>query len=229
MSLKFALLACLCIAPGLHAHELQTAAQGLAVSIESMEGMTGINGLPVVVARAVGPAAPELARNLIDRWHESLGRNSVRLDACCGWQFASVVRNEESRVIQWRSTAAGGELIWSSARLSSSIQLPPPTRFPLLRECAWTTPVHGRAANRRFSQQSAYCDIEPHVALERTINRLAGEGWRWHRLGNWVIQAERRGVQVELVAGRSPPLPGAIRRGTALMLVETNPVKAEGS
>ena len=216
MSVKFSCLLCIGLSLNTQAHELQQAARGLDVSYEELGGAVGVNGLPLTIARAVGPAVPALAERLIQEWREGSGIDSVRVARCCGWNLASVIHANESRVIQWRVAASGAELLWSAVNLTIAVRVAPEPAVPLLTQCSWSTPVHGQVANRQYLQVSARCPLDATATLELATRRLTSEGWRWQRRGPLLLQAERGRVQAQLIAA---PRVAA----TDLVLVESRP------
>ena len=226
MSLRLPYLLCIALSLTTEAHELQQAARGLDVSYEDLGGTVGINGLPITITRATGPAVPELAQRLIQQWREDSGPDSVRVFRCCGWNLASLLNATESRVIQWRATAVGAELLWSAVKLTVAVRAAPapaPT-VPLLAQCSWSTPVHGRVASRQYLQISAYCPLDAPATLELIARRLTSEGWRWQRRGPLMLQAERGKLQAQLIAGPASQVTAPARvASSTLVLVETQP------
>jgi hypothetical protein len=216
MSVKFSCLLFIGLSLATEAHELQQAARGLDVSYEELGGAVGVNGLPITIARAVGPAVPALAERLIQQWREGSGIESVRVSRCCGWNLASLIHVAESRVIQWRVTASGAELLWSKVNLTASVRVAPEPAVPLLTQCSWSTPVHGLVTSRLYLQVSARCPLDAPATLELVTRRMASEGWRWQRRGPLMLQAERGKVQAQLIAAPR----GA---STDLVLVESRP------
>ena len=216
MSVKLPCLLCIGLSLTTEAHELQQATRGLDVSYEGLGGAVGVNGLPITIARAVGPAVPALAERLIQQWREVSGIDSVRVARCCGWNLASLILADESRVIQWRVTAAGAELLWSAVDLTIAVRAAPEPAVPLLTQCSWSTPVHGQVASRQYLQVSARCPLDAPATLELATRRLTSEGWRWQRRGPLLLQAERGRVQAQLIA--APRV-----ASTDLVLVESRP------
>jgi hypothetical protein len=216
MSVRLLFMLCIGLSLTTEAHELQQAARGLDVSYEELGGAVAVNGLPLTIARVVGPAVPALAERLIQQWREDSGIDSVRVSRCCGWNLASLILATESRVIQWRTTASGAELLWSAVNLTVAVRAPPEPAVPLLTQCSWSTPVHGLAASRQYLQVSARCPLDAPATLELVTRRLAREGWRWQRRGPLMVQAEHGRVQVQLIAAPRDA-------STDLVLVESRP------
>jgi hypothetical protein len=212
------------LASSASAHELLDASRGLAVHIEDLGTGNGVNGMPVEISRAVGPAVPALAERLIRTWRESSPAESVRLSQCCGWSFAGQIKASRSRVIQWRTTASGAELLWSSLRLDTPTNAAPVATVPLIPQCAWTTPTHGQVAGREFVQLAAHCRVDASVAITLASRRIASQGWSVQQRSRLVVQAELGGVHVQLTAGPSLHEPSAASSPvSSLVLVESRP------
>jgi hypothetical protein len=224
MFLRIALLCCLGMGQQGNAHELHAAARGLSVEIEDLDGVTGVNGVPLGISRAVGSDVPMLADRIIRKWNIDSGKDSVRLIHCCGWAIASRIHTRDSQVIQWRRTDAGDELIWSATRLAASVPAVPRITVPLPSDCARGTPTHGVIAGRRFLQLSAHCSLDTPAIVTLLVRRMSSEGWQLQRRSPALIQAQRGRVQAQLIA--SPAVHGAgipdVGRST-LVLVESRP------
>lgn len=221
MSMRLMTAACLCFVFDAGTGELHESGRGLQVDIEEIDGAVAINGLPMSVSRATGTDVPLLADRLVDRWRIESGAASVRIILCCGWNVASRLHAGASEVIQWRSSH-GGELLKSTANLGATARVVPAPRLPLIAECDWSTPVHGRVAQRLFLQVAARCNVAASRALDLAARKLANDGWHWQRGGARVLRAERGGIQAELIAG---PLPNGPRERAAeassLVLIES--------
>jgi len=218
-----AMLLCLGIALDAGAQELQEAARGLLVSIEDLAGTIGVNGLPLAVSRAVGPEVPAMAERLLARWREQSGGDAVRSAGCCGWQIASRIRDGQSQVVQWRSTAAGPELYLSTAKLTDRVGPAPFVTSPLPSGCSWTTPVHGQVSGTSFIQLSAQCARSATAILDQSIRLLSREGWQWRRLGAATVQAQRGPTHMQLTAIPQPTETSAARTGlSSVVIVETH-------
>jgi hypothetical protein len=227
MSVRVAVTMCLCVAFDIDASELYESARGLRVNIEEMEGAVAVNGLPISIMRATGADVLPLAKRIVDQWRIESGAESVRVTQCCGWNVASRLHAGASHAIQWRSSS-GGELLESTADLGAAARIVPTPRLPLITDCAWSTPVHGRVAQRQFLQISGRCTLEPSRALDLTARSLADAGWHWKRSGPLVLQAERGTVQAQVTAGPATRvLPEPATGRSSLVLVESQP--AEGS
>lgn len=223
MSLRLPTLLCISLAFEAAAHELQDAARGFEVRIENLAGGMGVNGIPLTVSRATGAGVHDMAARLVKQWQSESGPGSVRIYSCCGWQVASRIQTGESRVIQWRGTAAAGELLWSSIALNAPPALPPTASAPMPGDCDWSAPVHGQVADREYLQVSARCELTAAAAIELMSRHLAREGWQWTQRSSLMLQARRDESQVEVIAA---PTLGASRQrgaGTSLVLVESRP------
>lgn len=187
------------------AEDLRRVAQDLQVRVENLEGEVAVNGLPITISRAVGPGVPALAERLVGQWRLESGQDSVHLLSCCGWKLASRIHNGDSQVVQWRSTALASELLWSTLGSRAPIAAPPMADAPLLPDCSWSGPVHGRVAASQYLQVSARCPLDPEAALAMMIRRMASEGWHWQRQSRLVVFAERGQVKAQLIAS---PLQG---------------------
>jgi len=217
----------LCVAFDIDASELHESARGLRVNIEEMEGAVAVNGLPMSVSRATGADVPLLAKRIVDHWRIESGAESVRVTQCCGWNVASRLHAGGSQAIQWHSSA-GGELLESTANLGAAAGIVPAPKLPLIADCAWSTPVHGRVGLRQFLQVSGRCNLEASRALDLTARRLAAAGWHWQRSGPQVLQAERGTVQAQVTAGPATHVLQEPATGrSSLVLVESQP--AEGA
>lgn len=226
MSVRMAVAACMCVAFDINAGEMRASARGLQVDIEEIDGAVAVNGFPMSVSRATGTDVPLLADRLVDRWRIDSGADSVRVMQCCGWNLASRLHAGASEVIQWRSSA-GGELLMSTADLGATARAVPTPKLPLIVDCDWSTPVHGRVAQRQFLQVAARCNLAPSHALDMAARQLAAHGWHWQRSGPLVLRAERNGVQAEMIAGPVPRGPrGTASDKSSLVLVESQPAEA---
>jgi len=218
--------ACLCAALDAGAGELRESGQGLQVDIEEIDGAIAVNGLPMSVSRATGADVPLLAERLVDRWRIESGADSVRVIRCCGWNVASRLHAGASEVIQWRSSA-GGELLRSTADLAATARIAPAPRLPLIADCDWSTPMHGRVGQRLFLQVVARCSLAPSHALDIAARHLASDGWHWQRSGPQILRAELDGIQAQLIAGPLPQGRGApATEGSSLVLIESRPAEA---
>jgi hypothetical protein len=227
MSVRVAVTVCLCVAFDIDASELYESSRGLRVNIEEMEGAVAVNGLPISISRATGADVLPLAKRIVDQWRIQSGAESVRVTQCCGWNVASRMHAGASQAIQWRSSA-GGELLESTADLGAAAGIVPTPKLPLIADCAWSTPVHGRVAQRQFLQISGRCPLEPSRALDLTARRLGDAGWHWQRSGPLVLHAERGTVQAQVTAGPATLVSQEPTTGrSSLVLVESQP--AEGS
>lgn len=226
MSMRKVVAVCLCAAFDIRADGMHAMARGLQVDIEQIEGAIAVNGLPISVSRATGTDVPLLADRLVEQWRIESGAESILVFRCCGWNVASRLQSGVSEVIQWRSST-GGELLKSTADIGATESIVPVPRLPLIPDCDWGTPVHGRVAQRLFLQVTARCDFAPSHALDIAARRLANQGWHWQRSSPLVLRAELNGIQAELVAGSMPQGTGQrASEGSSLVLIESYPAEA---
>ncbi|MFO1504451.1 MAG: hypothetical protein U1F39_11665 [Steroidobacteraceae bacterium] len=202
------------------AHELQDAARGLAVHIETVDGALGINGLPLSVSRATGTQVLQLVERLLRQWRSESGAAAVRTEECCGWSIASRFHDGNPQVIQWRDTAAGAELLWSVADVRAVKKDSAETSVPLPAGCTGSPPVQGQVAQRRFLQYTARCTAGVKPLLESIARDFARHGWVWQRRGS-SLQAQQGAVQAQAIA---LGVREAGREVTALVLVESRPL-----
>lgn len=226
MSMRRVVAVGLCAAFDIRADEMLAMARGLQVNIERIDGAIAVNGLAMSVSRATGTDVPLLADRLVAHWRIESGSESIRIFRCCGWNVASRLASGASEVIQWRSST-GGELLKSTANIGATASIVPAPRLPLIADCDWSTPVHGRVAQRLFLQVTARCNLAPSHALDIAARRLANQGWHWQRSGPLVLRAELNGIQAELIAGSMPQGTGErASDGSSLVLIESHPVEA---
>jgi hypothetical protein len=225
MSVKWLLPLALALSVQAAAQDLQQVARGLDVRVEELEGQVGINGLPFAISRAVGPGVPNLAERVVQQWSRQSGFESVRRLQCCGWTFASRIHNGESQVVQWRLSGTDAQLLSSTLRISARTPAPPVVSAPLLPDCSWSRPVHGRIAGSQFIQQSARCALAPEEALQLMVRRLENAGWHSRRQGPLLVQAQRGTTKAQLIAApEQDPLPVLAPALSSLVLLESRPV-----
>ena len=218
--------ACLCawlLCTAAQGDELQRAARGLEVSTEEMEGAMFLNGLPVSISRVTGPSVPILAERLIEGWISAQGPGSVRREQCCGWTLAARIHRGRSEVIQWRMGSGTPELIWSATSLQARHRMPMDAPMPAIADCVWTAPISGKTGDREFRQLSGRCRGGTPGVFRSLVHELDATGWRWSRPGTQVIQAERKGHHLQVIANPSAQRGDA--QSVSLVLVETQPAE----
>lgn len=225
MWLKHLWLLCLAVPVDALCSGVHESARGLDVRVETLEGETGVSGLPVGITRVTGPDVTELAQRIIDGWRARSGRAAVRIESCCGWQIASHIQAGQSTVIQWRPDQ-GGELLWSEMDLLNGNAVAPRAAAPIPAGCRLLAPVSGAVAGRRFIQASAQCEYHAETAIAHMARLLSLGGWRWQRRDALMLQARRGGLQLQVVAGADPHSSAASRAKSFLVLVESRPVSA---
>ena len=194
---------------------------GLKIHVEPASSQhLKINGLPVQVVRITGPDVPELER----RWIESRRMHGLRTVTMTGWRTTSLLRGNQSEVLQRRLGSKAPEVLWSSLRLG--------IETPRLRSASVRPPVGCRpgsvtedeSATSRFVQLTFDCPGRPEVVLRSYRQSVRQVGARDVNSWDSGFESELRSIRLHVTAnhrvGRGNP------GRTSLLVLELSAVRS---
>lgn len=187
------------------------------VRIESMPGPVHVNGLAMVVHRAVGSGVAPLWTRLSQQWVREVGTQGVRSDVSGDWAILSRIQDGALEVLQKRGVGSNAELLWSRSDLRKPMQPQLPVDLRLPSGCIAGRTVNGRAETGSYVQQVASCTGSPHAALSAMKTRAIRRGYAVQSRDG-ILMARNSSTEVMVLAWR--PEGGAASGGASMVYLQ---------
>ena len=173
--------------------------RGFDVRVETIAEPIHVNGVPVVIHRAVGSGVAAMAETIRKQWVQEAGATGVRADARSGWTVVSRLTEGNLEAIQWRGSGTETQLLWSSMELSPGMRSAPRTQLPLPRGCVSGRIVHGNVDMGVYLQRTARCAGSARATVSTISASAVSRGYAVRSLDGMLI-AHRRGMEIVVVA-----------------------------